>query len=327
MIAVACGHPETFRVEGEIEGAPSINLRVVYIGQQGVRSAITVSREGKFSFEGTSPKPVLVEIYDNDYRIIGRLVAENGQDIKLHLDRDNPYRISAKGNDLSRQWAEWLNSRADSLADASPDTRNAIIARYVTANTSSPVAALLMMTEYDASGQRAATADSLLNLIDDDARLNIITAGLADQLAHVSSATSHAPVRPFTYVMTGNRRGVFKPSDARLSMIAVCSDGRNNDSITDMLRSLRPHISQGRLQIIELSTAQDTASWRRNLMTDSTVWVQAWIGGSVASSALGPLGLPRLPYFIITDSAGQQLWRGASIQSARSHLIQQISNL
>lgn len=327
LIAASCGHPETFRVEGEIEGAPSINLRIVYIGQQGIRSAITASRDGKFSFEGSSARPVLVEIYDNDYRIIGRIVAENGQDINLHLDRQNPYKIKAKGNELSVRWAEWLNTNADKLADASPAARNAIIAKFVTENPSSPLAALLMMTDYDASGSNAATADSLLGLIKDDARLNGITAGLADQLARVSSATSQAPVRPFSYVLTGNRRGVFKPSDALLSMIAICPDGRNNDTITRMLRSVRPYIAPGRLQVIELSTAQDTSAWRRNVMTDSATWTQAWVGGSVSSSALAPLGLPAIPYFIITDSAGHQLWRGSSIQSARSNLIQQIANL
>lgn len=328
MLATAsCGHPDSFRVEGEIEGKPTINLRVVYMSQQGIRTAITASRDGKFSFEGSSARPTMVEIYDNEYRLLGRIVAENGQDIELTLDRNNPYKITAKGNDLSKKWAEWLNQHADSLSSADADTRNAMVARYVAANPADGLSALLMLTEYDASGRRAQMADSLFNTIDDDARLNIITGGMAAQLARVSSATSHAPVKPFSYILTGNRRGVFKPSDARLSMIAVCAETEKNDSIMHMLRSLRPHISRGKIQVLELSTAADTAAWRRALITDSATWTQAWVGGSIGSSALEPLGLPTLPYFIITDSAGHQLWRGASIESARSSLIEQISKL
>lgn len=323
-LSTGCGHSDSFRIEGTIEGKPTINLRIMYVGPQGIRTAITASRDGEFAFEGSSPRPVMVEIYDNEYRLLGRAIASDGEDIRLTLDRSNPYNIKATGNELSQQWADALRSMADKLYGATPAQRNSAVGAYVAANTGSPVSALLMMTEYDASGDYAVEADSLAGLIDPEARMGGITAGFLESLDHVSSATSHAPLSPIPYLVSGNGRKVFKPSDARLSLLALAADGNGRDSVVAALRAVSRHISHGRLQVVELSMATDTGAWRRSVTADTATWQQGWVGGSIASGALDGAGIPTLPYFIVTDSAGNQLWRGRSAGQARSFVIQHL---
>lgn len=50
----------------------------------------------------------------------------------------------------------------------------------------------------------------------------------------------------------------------------------------------------------------------------SAIWLQTWAPGSVASTNIGKLSIPRLPYFIVADSTGAQIYRGPSISTAEN---------
>lgn len=323
----SCGHPDSFRLEGDIEGAPTINLRIVYTGRGGVTTAITASRDGKFHFEGASERPTLVQIFDNDYRLLARTVAANGNDVHLKFDRENPYKIKAEGNDLASRWANWLNSRADSLRAASPAERNAIIGRFVEANPSDPVGALLLATEFDSSGARAAEAARLWAVLTDEARLPNITSGYAAALDRVTSATAQAPIPAIPYMKKGGRAEIFRPAASRLSLIAITGKDEHRDSLTATLNRAMRHRAAGRFEVLELSLVPDTAEWRRSVQADSVKWTQGWIAGGISAGAVGRLGIPSLPYFIVADSAGTQLWRGADPAEAISQSISQLSCL
>ena len=75
------------------------------------------------------------------------------------------------------------------------------------------------------------------------------------------------------------------------------------------------------MAVVDLWLDADTLMWNRAFRSDTIPWQQAWVPGSVAGSAMAPLGIPTLPYFIVTDTAGRQLWRGTSARLARSAVI------
>ena len=164
-MSAACGHPDSLRLEGKLIDESTINLRVLYDSGRGMQSGITASRNGKFRFEGRTARPTLIDIYDNEYRLLGRTYGANGEDIKLTLDRSNPYNMTAKGNPVAERWAAWLHSHADSLRTADSDTRNRMVAGYVGSHRDDIVSALLMMTLYDSSGPRGAAAAALWDSI------------------------------------------------------------------------------------------------------------------------------------------------------------------
>ncbi len=86
LMATACGDSEQFAIEGTVEDAPAINLRVVYYSNGKVFSGVTATTEGKFRFTGVAPKRALVEIFDNDYRLMCRTVASNGDMLEVKLN-------------------------------------------------------------------------------------------------------------------------------------------------------------------------------------------------------------------------------------------------
>lgn len=327
LLAASCGHPDSFRIEGEIEGAPSMNLRVLYTGRDGVTATVTAAREGKFSFEGTSERPAVVQIFDNEYRVLGRTVAQNGEDVHLRLDRDNPYRISASGDPLGEAWAQWLNTRADSLRTATAAERNDIIARFVAANPTDPVSALLMITDFDSSGPRSARAAELWAAIAPEARPAYLTAGYEAQLSRVADAAARERIAAIPYMKRGGKTEIYRPASARLTLIAVTDAAGGRDSIVAALDRATRHRAKGRLEVLELSMAVDTMEWHRSVLADTVRWTQGWAAGGISGSAVGRLGIPSIPYFILADSAGRQLWRGAGASDAVSQTIQQLSCL
>ena len=67
-----------------------------------------------------------------------------------------------------------------------------------------------------------------------------------------------------------------------------------------------------------MSMDADTMSWRRNVRADSVSWPTAWAAGAIAAPGVDRLGIPSVPYFIVADSTGRQLFRGRSIKQAEA---------
>lgn len=320
LCTAACGSSDTFTVSGSIAGNPSMNIRVIYYTDGKVFTGVTAVRDGDFAFEGTAPEDALVELYDNEYRLIGRIVARNGDKIKVEYDPADHSSLQIKGNPASERWAEFSRKTAD--ADAS--ARNAAVVDYVSANPGDPLSAMLVMTEYDCREGSASIADSLLTLLAPEARAADITAGYNAVLDHLNSTTSRSTVSTIPYLAPGGRTKVFNPRRADISLIAVSKRGDGRDSIVAVLRKLHDHKTKQHLELIDLSIDADTISWSLGVRRDSVKWTVGWVAGSISGLALDRLGVPSVPYFIVTDSAGRQLWRGTEIDEARKYILSQL---
>lgn len=97
----SCSEPKTFKISGEVSGNANTNLYVKYYGDGAVRSGVTVARSGKFETEMSSATPTLVEILDNEYNVLGRLYAQNGDELTIHIDRSNPALSKASGSPIN----------------------------------------------------------------------------------------------------------------------------------------------------------------------------------------------------------------------------------
>lgn len=313
LLLGACGHDDTFRVEGDLDDGATINLRLVYYSDGRVLTGITASKAGHFAYEVNALKPTLVEVYDNDYRILGRFIANPGEDISLRLNRQNPYLIEAGGNDINEQWSQFLRENADDLR-ASAQKRNELVASYITANPDNPLSELLLVTEFDASGNSYSLADSLFRLIPEENRNGYISASFAQVLSSVvPDSTAAVPV--IKYLVKGNQWKEFNPHSAAISLISL-SDKEGRDSVYDAIKKLAPRISKSKFDILDLSVDPDTVVWTRSVRNDSATWTQGWVAGAVRARGVEDLYVPTVPYFIVTDSTGRQLWRGQSIKQA-----------
>lgn len=318
LLAVAfgsCGNDDHFKVSGTIEGSPTFNMRFHYYGDEALHTGITASREGKFEFSGTSRQPVMVEIYDNDYHLMGRLYARKGDEIKCVLNPKNPYKSTFEGNDVNRRWTEFINANAEILQRPGVDA-NKLIAKYVGEHRSDIVSAMLLTGSFDASRDMYA-ADSLLRLLEPEARPANFVDGYEYLLSRVVAKEASKPVLPMTFPDTKDSLRTYNPRHSRMSLIVISDHNSGRaDSIVPELRRLRRQHGEKQLAILDFSVDTDTTAWKMSIHNDTARWLQGWGAGSLAAPAISRLGARSIPYFIVADSTGRQIYRGLSIKQA-----------
>lgn len=80
----ACSGPESFKVEVEDPSVGTQEITVVYTLADGNRSVVAVpALKGRFEFEGSSAEPSVVEMFTANKRLLGVLVASNGDRLKV----------------------------------------------------------------------------------------------------------------------------------------------------------------------------------------------------------------------------------------------------
>ncbi|MGN0222782.1 MAG: DUF4369 domain-containing protein [Muribaculaceae bacterium] len=311
IVMAACGHSDTFVVNGTIEGNPTMNIRVIYTMRGQVYTGVTAATDGKFSFKAAAPDTAIVELYDNDYALLGRFLTINGEDINLSLSR-SPYRLTVEGNEIAQRWATFLSENADAL-QADDARHNAVIAKYIEANPADEVSTLLLITEYNValSDSAAVQAQQLWQTV--QWKPVGLTSAFAMQLNAAADTAAHAAVDSLRYLRSGNTHAVFVAADHPLTLITISSERDGRDSTLAMLRRIKAkggRLADGRaVYVLDLSIDTDTLEWSRSLRRDSATWQRGWLHGGIAHPALRALSIPSVPYYILLDSAGTQLRR------------------
>ena len=314
LLLAACSNNEQFRVNGTIEGDPTLNLRVGWYADGSYHSLITAAREGKFEFFCTANQPAVVAICDNDSRILARIYAKNGETFDLKLKND-PYQLTVDGNDISKRWATFLRENADELRQ-SPRAANEAIARYVIAHPDDLLSSLLLVNNYYAAIDPL-KADSLLSLLTPQARPSAITESFNYSLSRLVTGSAAGEIASFPYRDRRDSLRYFNPHNAPLSFLAVSMwDDYRIDSVVPALRRLTRKSANRELKVLDYSAELDTIGWRELLQEDSVHWDCGWAPGGITARGLDKLGLQRIPFFIVADSTGRQLYRGSSVGEA-----------
>lgn len=313
----SCGHGKTYRVEGVLGDSSSINLRMLTYGDGTVTSGITASQDGRFRFEAPVQSPVMVEVYDNDYRLLVRFAAKPGDDIKLKIDRFNPLLSIASGNKITEQWYKFLNTNASVLDGADRTAANAAVAAFIGQNPDAPASALLLMTQYDTTTPRGYfEADSLLQLLGPEARKWGFENIFSDTYSRYGKSAFKVRAAAIPYRTASGDTALFRTSQSRLSIIAVSDMHTRGDSVTPTLRAA----SARGASVVDLSADADTTSWKRWAEADTVSWHRGWLPGGISGRGIDRLELPAVPYFVVTDSLGRQLWRGESATLAKKFI-------
>lgn len=317
LLLTACGGAPDFKVSGTVRDGRTMNLRIVYTGQDNLNNVLTAARDGKFTFTGKAPDDggSLVEIYDNDYRRLGLFYAENGDKIKVTVDADNPYTLTVEGNDVSERLCKWLHDNSKVLAARNAVAINAAIAKYVQANPEDIVSGLLMASLYNACVDPA-RATRLLESLSPEARPATLLNPRLLTDGRLAGAVHPKPVTGLHYLSSKTDSiTLFNPRHNRRTLMTFSGVQDNRDSIIDSLHSFwkrRP----ARVSVLDVRFDADTFTWRRDLRTDSVSWPSGWVAGSVANPDIARLSIPTLPYFIVVDSLGRQIYRGTSLTTA-----------
>ncbi len=321
LLVSACSKDKGFAVEGHVSDGATMNIRALYYDNGKLQNSVFPTDKGAFVMRGTSADGTIVELLSNDYRLLGRFYAVDGDQLKVTLDPKSPNKIRVEGNETAQRWAKILNDNAKLLDSKNAVHINAFVAKYVGAHRGDIVSTLLLLTTYDWS-INPAEGEKLLSTIKTEARPAHLVDGYSLNLARVGKQAGEARVVPFSYLDERDSLATFNPRRQAMALLSFTdeSSGRS-DSIIPALRRIHDSIPDVKtLRVLDFSMDGDTLTWRRAVCADSTKFDHGWAAGSVAAIAISRLGIPRLPFFVVVDSTGTQIYRGSSISQAEAAL-------
>ncbi|MCM1292488.1 MAG: DUF4369 domain-containing protein [Bacteroides sp.] len=313
----ACSDADSFVVRGTVKDAGTRSVTLSYYSAGGLKSTTVTMVNGTFSIVGQAESPTLafLTIAPENLRI-ATLVVKNGDEITVDADPANPLISKVEGNNESKEIAKWLKDNLAAVSAGRSAEINEAIARYVGENPAKLSSTALMSAYFHHLGFEA-KSDSLYSLLDQKVRTPDMTQGFNTVVSGYLAAVKSEPLPLLS--LYERRDSIVRINPMRHSATLICflsEDRRGRDSVVKVIRELTGRFNDDQLMAVEISTAPDSASWRESLGRDTASWAQTWVVGSVASTPVRRLGISRVPFFIVADSAGKQIYRGPSIKAA-----------
>lgn len=315
MLLSGCGTDDRFEVEGTFVGKAPASVRLLYYANGALQNVPTAVVDGKFHVQGKTKRPTIVEVFMPDKTRIATMVVDNGETIECEITSGTPYGFTLKGNALSEALSKWVADNRTTLADGNPAKINAAVTKYVEGHLKDMLSTVLLMCYYDASANLT-EAVKLFDMIDPGARPLYLTEGFSEMLGRMITASSSKLTEPIKYYVNRDSSHTLNLKERPYTLIAITSQMLGRDSIRGHLKDIGAHKN---VKVVELSVDNDTLVWRHSIAADSAQWEHGWLPGGVMSGA-GFLTVPRLPYFVLTDTAGNQLLRTDGISEVVERL-------
>ena len=285
-------------------------------------------QEGVASVGCITRLPTLVYITDASSSNSMILYAERGDRIRISGEGKDMKDWSVKGNSLSERWSAW---RKD--AYGVKDDRKAFeksIEDYVRKNTSDPLSAILLLTEWNRRDNPAGFL-RLWNYIDSDARSQQLVemCGATDLLGVEFTATAEgklayakdAALKSLMVRSLDNGLDTLKFNKAKGTLLYFFSENNSaRQETVDTLKSLVKLYPDSTKRILsDIYVDSDSMTWMGAIRRDSLKGVvRAWQPYGLGEDDMVKLGVTRLPWYIVKDKNGRESYAGSDIEAAVS---------
>ncbi len=316
LLLWSCSSPDHFTVEGRLPDGATANIELTYYADGGIRRTSAVAKDGRFTIKGSSTRPTLALLTISGGAPAASLIVDNGDKIKLTVDSAMTGLESLSGNSQSEKLWRFVTENRQALTSGSDAEVNRLVTEFVGSNSTELCAAAIMVTAFRTPGHEA-EADSLIARIDPEARPQEVMHNFSEVLATQISSEARGKVPNMTLYDRRDTTVYYAPYNQSASIIAFTSAmPRQRDSVTAALRQLADSLPRRRFKAVEVTLAPDSAEWKRLTARDSASWIQAWAPAAIASPSMRRLTVPRVPFFIVADSTGTQIYRGSSATAA-----------
>lgn len=314
-LMASCGGRENLKITADIDGLGTQNVNLTYYTRSGLKTVSIPVVDGHLEYSYVSDEPLLIELTTGGGRLIGHLVAKNGQSVSAAYKLGDMSATTVKGDAVSKRLAEFCAANAAYIDSLNPQKLNGAIAKYVTENPDDQVSAILMSRYYDSTIDPAG-ASELLSGISASARPAAFVAGLSELLN--VSPDSVATLTELTLYGRGDSLVTVAPHDSiglLLAVSAVNDVRMPRDTAVARLNAAADSL-KNRLAVVELIVAPDTAGWHEACRGAKTDYRIGWLPGGIASPAVRHLNIKSVPAVLVADSCGNIVYRGASLEEA-----------
>ena len=316
-----CSEADHFTISGKIAGGDDAGVAVMWHDGHGMQVHDVTVADGSFSFRGVAPEYALIWSTGPDGRPLTALIARNGDKIKAEIDPADPDASKVRGNDPTEELDGWRRTNAAILEAVDAPAINDAVEAFIAGHQASPAATALLTTFFGAADAEV-RADSLLRLLQPQARSKALLGSFPVMLASRLTLDASGPIKAASLPGPDGNRVRLYPRESSLTLVAFGTPWgmRSADSAIIILRSLTSRYPRRRLLPVEVSTYADSSTWAGNIASDSAAWQITWAPGVTAARQWRQLAIPTLPYFIVADSTGVQKLRTSSASRAREFI-------
>lgn len=317
VVAVMCGckkENKPFKVKAELQGLGSQQVKVVYSGADGgIVDYWARCENNSFEIEGTCSNPSLLMVYNKMNVPIIKLVVAGGDKLEVKGKILEPYDLRVEGSEMAKQYNDFLVKHKTEYKSANTQALNTAIENFVKDNPKSIISTVLVMLDYSPGDDTA--IDKLLEKIDDSAK--------PESLIDSYNLLKARAKKPATKLTSLN---IFEQSTGDFQMAHIKGDkpsvivfwdrelGSNKrKEIFDEMKML--DLSQ--VQVMDISLDIDSTGWYFATHQDGTTWKHYWVPGSMMNGEIVNLQVNTTPTIIVTDSLGNQQYRGDNPIKAR----------
>lgn len=318
----SCSGAKEFRLDAASDDIGTQNVTLMYYADGAVRTETASAIDGRFSYTGVISQPTYIEVYSAPGKLLGVFIAEGGDHIEARFSVLNPENITIKGNKDARLLADFIEENRQLIADNSVDALNRNIETFIRENPKRFASVALLTNYYTVKGYEP-TALELTTLLPEKFRKSGATDGF-EQLLGYSLAADSLSVTAVRAFSRGDSATTFTPEGARLNLLMLTDDSsRAADSLRTMLQAMRSGSpSKEALRVTDFGCDRDTMLWHTSLRALPDDYpadiVRLWLPGGYAAEGIASVSPTSTPYFILTDSVGNILFRGESASGAKA---------
>lgn len=286
-------------------------------------------QEGTAAAKGITRLPTLVYVSDASSPSNSMILyVERGDEIKIMGDQKDMSSWTVKGNRISERWNEWRKSAYPKRGDIKAFEKS--IEDYVVKNPGDELSAILMMMEWN----RRENPEGFVRLWN-----SIDKKAYSQQFIEMCGAPDLLGVE---FVTTADGKLEYS-KDAGMKSVIVRSRDRGLDTLifskakgsilyffsennmarretADSLKSLSKCYSDSAKRIIaDVYMDSDSITWVNAIRRDSLKGiVRAWQPRGVAEEDMVKMGVARLPWYIVKDNKGKEIYAGDDLKKAVS---------
>jgi len=321
MLPVLCcckKENKPFKLKVELQGLGAQKVRVVYCGADGgvVDNWIQCDKN-IFEIEGLCSNPSLLLVYNSSNMPIMKLIVAGGDELEVKGKVLDNFNLDVKGSEVAEQYNEFMKKHKMDYRSADHKALNTAIEKFVKDNPKSVVSTVLVMLDYCPDDD--AKIDKLLDAIDSSAKPESLVASY--NMLKSRNKTPATNVSSLNMIEQGT--GDFETSSivgSKPSVILFWDREMKMDDrrlIVDQLKKL----NTDSVQVMDISLDVDSTGWFFATRDDAVSWKHYWAPGSMMNDDIVKLQVSTTPTIIVTDSLGQQQYRGSDPAKARQAAV------
>lgn len=321
LLLVSCGKNEFF-LEFNLADDITDNYNVTYYASTpsgGVTvQAVASVMNGKCELQCFTKSPTLVYITPKRSNFPLIIYAEKGNKINITGENPNPLTWNVDGDNINVELSEWRHQNFEILSREDIPAINSSIAEYVSANSDNATAYLLLLSYYDRSSdengyadlisrmRRVENRDKYLKLVAKADQMELAVMKPARLISFVGRTTSEGAD---TIYMGGNNPGIF---------LFWQNDMKKRNEMIDSIKALTKEFPDSTARAFaDLNLDADSVIWRNSIRRDSLKTVsRLWVPAGLADESLMKLKVGKIPFYIVFDREGRQVYRGENIGDA-----------